>query len=38
MFEIVRVMVINVIDCIPLFIGLWLIFGFIGDLIFGGKK
>lgn len=38
MFEIVETMILKVIDCIPLFIGLWLIFGFIGDLLFGGKK
>lgn len=38
MFEIVKYMISVVIDCLPYFIGLWLVFGFIGDLIFGGKK
>lgn len=38
MLAIVEHMISVVIDCIPYFIGLWLVFGFIGDLLFGRSK
>lgn len=38
MYTIVEYMISVLIDCIPYFIALWLVFGFIGDLIFGGRK
>lgn len=38
MFEVIEQFLIQFVDCIPYLIGLWLIFAFIGDLLFGGKR
>lgn len=38
MFEVTKQFIIELIGFIPGLIGLWLLFGFIGDLLFGSKS
>lgn len=38
MFEVAQQFIIQLIDFIPGLIGLWLLFGFVGDLLFGSKS
>lgn len=38
MFECVELMITQLIDCVPYFIGLFLIFNFIGSLLFGKDR
>lgn len=37
MFEIASTLMVQLVDYIPAFIGLWLIFDFMGSLIFGKR-
>lgn len=38
MFECMETMLVQLIECIPVLLGVYLIFYFIGSLLFGGRR